>query len=137
MPGASGTKFQIVDFSHAIDLVARRHRELWPASDIEEMAAQCRAGDILCLRSHEAVIVVELKPQDDSLELWLRLGIGQAHGAFHRAEADIVSIAKDMGARTIAFGPGRRGWRKILGQHWFLRGDEFVRFVDEVQKADH
>lgn len=126
----SGTQFLIVEFDQVAGLMEWGDRWPWAASDFADIAAQCRAGKSLCLSGPDGIVVVELKPQDDLLELWVRVAVGRVPGAFHRAEPDIVSIARDMGASTIAFGPGRRGWQRMLGPHWSLRGDEYVRPVD-------
>lgn len=85
----------------------------------------------MCLSGPDGVVVVELRPEDGSLELWVRVAVGRVPGAFRRAETDLVSIARDIGASAIAFGSTRPGWQRLLGPHWSIRGDEYVRSVDE------
>jgi hypothetical protein len=78
------------------------------------------------------MIVVDLRPYGDDLEMFVWIAIAFRHGAFERQDAAVRAIARDLGAQTIAFQTRRRGWARRLGPEWHRRGsNEFVRQVDE------
>lgn len=101
-------------------------------SEIAEIKAQCEGDRALCLACEDGMVVVELRPHQDSLELFVWIAIAFRRGAFERQHAALQQIARDLGARTIAFQSRRKGWARRLGPNWSPRGEnEFVRQVDE------
>lgn len=126
----SGTAFVITEIDDALPEMRERALKACTVAELDAVVAECRSNALLCLRSPDGVVIVGLEPQGDALELFIRLAVGFKHGAFSRAESSITDIARELGAQTIAFGPQRVGWRRILGDHWFRRGGEFVRAVD-------
>ena len=128
----SGTEFLIVNWAdHADEIASLLAGRL--AVNLDEIQAECGQDDTLLLRSDDGFIVAQMRAQGDGLDLFLRLGVGSKPGAFRRAEPAIVAIAQELGARTITFGPGRAGWKRLLGGHWRPKGDEFMRYVDGCQ----
>jgi len=125
----SNTKFLIVEWH---DHAAEIRRLLGTRLDVnlQEIEAECECPDTALLRSDDGYIVATMRAVESRLDLFLRLGVGYSHGAFSRAEPDILSIARDLGASTITFGPGRPGWKRLLGPQWKQSGDEFMRCVD-------
>jgi hypothetical protein len=62
--------------------------------------------------------------------MFVLLAVAFKHGAVERQDAALQIIARDLGARTIAFRARRKGWARRLGPEWQRRGtDEFVRAV--------
>src|SRR5574341_1383136 len=101
-------------------------------AELAEIKAQCEGDRALCLACEDGMVVVELRPHQDSLELFVWIAIAFRHGAFDRQHAALHSIGCDLGARTIAFQSRRKGWARRLGPEWSPRGEnEFVRQVDE------
>ena len=83
------------------------------------------------LRNDDGLLVLTIKPGHNGLRAFviLALSSGKHFGAFHRNEAGAVEIARDMGARTLAFRSDRRGWSRVLGPHWWRDGDLHERRV--------
>jgi hypothetical protein len=106
-------------------------REVASPFEIGEIQAECEAKRALCLSCDDGMVVVGLEARDDRLELFVWIAVAFRHGAFMRQEAALRTIARDLGADTIAFRSRRRGWARRLGPEWARRGtEEFVRRVD-------
>jgi len=76
------------------------------------------------------MVVIDLRTYGDELEMFVWIAVGFRHGAFERQEPAMLTIARELGAETIAFHSRRRGWGRRLGLEWQRRGiDEFVRKV--------
>lgn len=76
------------------------------------------------------MVVVDLRPGTEGLELFVWLAIAFKHGFYERQDAALDAIGRDLEADTIAFQARRRGWERRLGPEWRRRGaDEFVRRV--------
>jgi hypothetical protein len=75
-------------------------------------------------------VVVGLYPREGALELYVWIAVATRHGAFDRQHAALLTVARDLGAKTLAFRSRRRGWARRLGPEWLPRGrDEFFRSV--------
>ncbi len=130
MNGCSGTDFTIYE----PEFVAQTTRKLRPgvasASELAEIQAQCEKEEALCLACEDGMIVIDLRPGPEGLEVFVWLAIAFRHGAYERQDAALLAIARDLGAQTIAFVARRRGWARRLGPEWHRRGtDEFMRRV--------
>ena len=100
-------------------------------SEIDEIRAQCETNRAWCLSCPDGMVVVELRPYGNELELFIWVAVAWRHGAVKRQIAGIEKIARDLGARTVAFQSRRRGWAKRLGSQWLPRGnDEFYRVLE-------
>ena len=77
----SGTPFLIVAWDDVAPKVARRIAKVATATEIEQLAAQCRAEQAMCLLHPDGVGGVELVPHGEFLELWVRLAAGFRPGA--------------------------------------------------------
>jgi hypothetical protein len=100
------------------------------ASELAEIQAQCEKEEALCLACEDGMIVIDLRPGPEGLEVFVWLAIAFRHGAYERQDAALLAIARDLGAQTIAFVARRRGWARRLGPEWHRRGkDEFMRRV--------
>jgi len=85
----------------------------------------------MCVVCDDGLAVVTLEPFGDELELFVLLAVAFKHGAFARQESALRAIARDLGAKTIAFEARRTGWARKLGPQWQRRGTlQFVRLVD-------
>lgn len=130
MNGASGTAFGIED-PRAIPCAAlvQRHR-VASVDEIREIMEKCEDGQALCLSCEDGVIVVSLQAYGDDLELFVWIALALRHGAVERQESALRAIARDLGAKTIAFQARRAGWGRRLGPEWTRRGTtEFMRRV--------
>ena len=107
------------------------HHRLLSDDELREIEAQCEARTAACAVNDDGLAVFTLRPFGDELELFVLLAIAFQHGAFARQESALRSIARDLGATTIAFETRRIGWARRLGPQWQRRGTrEFVRPVD-------
>lgn len=127
----SGTSFTIEDPR----MVEAACRGLAPTiaspSEIREIQSQCEEERAMCLANEDGMLVVDLRPHGDALEMFVWIAVAFRHGAFERQDAAIHRIGCDLGAKTIAFQSRRRGWGRRLGPEWRRRGnDEFVCDVD-------
>lgn len=127
----SGTEFTIED-PHMVSAACRGvSPNIASASEIAEMAHECENAQALCLACGDGMIVVDVRPNGADFEMFVRLAIAFRHGAVERQDAALRSIARDLGAQTIAFESRRRGWARRLGPEWQRRGSrEFVRSVN-------
>ena len=126
----SGTSFTIED-SRMVEAACRALRPgvAFP-SEVREMMAQCENEEAMCLACEDGMVVVDLRPGGDGLELFVWIAIAFRHGAFQRQDAALDLIGRDLGAQTIAFVSRRKGWARRLGPEWRRRGtDVFVRRV--------
>ena len=99
-------------------------------SEVLEIQAECEAERAHCLACDDGMVVIELRPHGAELELFIWLGVASRHGAWERQGPALLKIARDLGARTLAFEARRRGWSRRLGPEWQRRGTrEFVRAV--------
>ena len=126
----SSTDFLIED----PEFVAQTTRKLRPgvasASELAEIQAQCEKEEAICVACDDGMMVIDLRPGPEGLELFVWLAIAFRHGAYERQDAALLAIARDLGAQTIAFVARRRGWARRLGPEWHRRGtDEFMRRV--------
>jgi hypothetical protein len=126
----SGTEFTIED----PQMIAAACRGLAPtiasASEIAEIQAQCDLNRAMCLACPDGMIVIDLRPFGDELELFVWVAVGFKHGAFAKQDAALDLIGRDLGATTVAFQSRRRGWGRMLGPDWQRRGtQEFVRAI--------
>lgn len=126
----SGTDFTI----EGPEFVIRATQGLRPGvaqpSEVEEIRAQCATEQALCLACEDGMVVVDLRPGTEGLELFVWLAIAFKHGFYERQDAALDAIGRDLEADTIAFQARRRGWGRRLGPEWRRRGaDEFVRRV--------
>lgn len=125
----SGTDFIIVEWPEVLPLIEHRALRACTVAELDDVAAEFRTHSALCLRSPDGIVVIALQPQGEVLELFVRLAVGFRPGAFARAESSLVDIAQELTAQTIAFRPARRGWKRLLGEQWLKRGEDYVRSV--------
>lgn len=123
----AGTNFNMVRFADAWPRFKEWAGEYITAEAIEE----ARRWPSTALINEDGLLVLTLKPGHNGLRAFviLALSSGKHFGAFHRNEAGAVEIARDMGARTLAFRSDRRGWGRVLGPHWWRDGDLYERRV--------
>ena len=77
------------------------------------------------------MIVLDLRPGPEGLEMFVWLAVAFKHGAFARQGPALDLIGRDLGAETIAFQARRKGWARALGPDWYRRGSyEFVRSIN-------
>lgn len=128
----SGTSFTIEDAT-MVEAACRRIRaSVASPSEIVELRAQCEQGSAVCVACEDGTVVFDVRYVAAELEMFVWLAVAFRHGAFQRQESAMLSIARDLGAKTLAFQTRRRGWGRRLGPQWRRRGSlEFVRYVDE------
>lgn len=128
----SGTTFTIEDCVMVEAACHRIRSGIASPSEIEELKAQCANGTAICVACEDGMVVFDVRYVDDELEMFVWLAVAFRHGAFQRQESAMLNIARDLGAKTLAFQTRRRGWGRRLGPQWRRRGSlEFVRYVDE------
>lgn len=126
----SGTDFYIHEPELVLQVCRGLRHPIATASEIEEIRAQCASEQALCLACEDGMIVVDLRPGTEGLELFVWLAVAFKHGFYERQDAALDLIGRDLEASTIAFRARRRGWARRLGPQWRRRGvDEFVRRV--------
>lgn len=126
----SSTDFLIED----PEFVVHASRGLRPgvasASELAEIQAQCEKQEAICVACDDGMMVIDLRPGPEGLEVFVWLAIASRYGAYERQDAALLAIARDLGAQTIAFVARRKGWARRLGPEWHRRGtDEFMRRV--------
>lgn len=90
----------------------------------------CESGKALCLVSDDGLLVVELQPDGNGLELFVRMAVAQgARGSIQRNDAHLDAIAREMGANKIVFYTYRPGMSKALGPDWRVQFTAFERAV--------
>lgn len=126
----SGTEFLFEDPRMIpAAILSQRHR-IATLDEVEEMMEKCEDQQALCLSCPDGLVVASLQPFGDALELFVWLAVAFRRGAFERQERAVRAIARDLGAKTIAFQARRDGWGRRLGPQWRRRGtSEFMRDV--------
>jgi len=128
--GVSDTDFWIQEPQFVTHACAKLPGAVASPSEVREIRAQCAAEEAVCLACDDGMVVVDLRPGPDGLELFIWIAVAFRHGAFNRQAVALRTIARDLGAQTIAFQARRRGWARRLGPEWRRRGsNEFVRSV--------
>jgi hypothetical protein len=126
----SGTDFEIEEAVFVTHACRGLRPGVASASEIDEIRAQCEANRALCLACDDGMVVIDLRPGSEGLELFVWIAVAFRFGAFERQVAALDSIGRELGAQTIAFQTRRRGWARRLGPEWHRRGTlEFVRLV--------
>ena len=126
----SGTDFTIEEPEFVTRATRGMRRGVASASEIEEIQAQCASEHAMCLACEDGMVVVDLRPGIDGLELFVWLAVAFKHGFYERQDAALDAIGRDLEASTVAFQTRRRGWARRLGPEWQRRGtDEFVRRI--------
>lgn len=126
----SGTDFRIEQPELVLRACRGLRHPVASHSEIEEIRAQCAANRALCLACEDGMAVIDLRANGDDLEMFVWIAVAFRRGAFERQESALLTIARDLEAKTIAFVSRRRGWARRLGPEWHRRGfDEFVRSV--------
>jgi hypothetical protein len=126
----SGTAFMIEEPEFVTHACARVPAAVASRTEIEEIRAQCEVEQAMCLACEDGMVVVDLRPGTEGLEMFIWIGVAFRHGAFGRQDAALRAIGRDLGAASIAFQARRRGWARRLGPEWYRRGsNEFVRSI--------
>lgn len=126
----SGTDFYIEKPDFVLHACKGLPRSIISRSEVEEMRAQCAAHQALCLACEDGMAVIDLRAYGSDLEMFVWIAVAFRHGAVERQMPALLAIARDLGAKTLAFESRRRGWARQLGPEWHRRGlDEFVRSV--------
>ena len=134
----AGTRFIFAPrgVREAIDRAAKKNRRLLLQDfDLGEIIDELRDGRAFVLEHPNGIVVIELRISDNRTELFVRLAAGFRPGAFVSAEAEMISIAQDMGASVLSFIPARRGWERLLGPEWSKHGERFERLITSGQKS--
>lgn len=128
----SGTS-AIIDVPQMIPWAAlgcRGASRIASVDEIRELMEQCEEGTAMCVSCEDGMAVLELRVVGEALELFVKLAIAFRHGAFERQERELLKIARDLEAETVAFQTRRAGWARRLGPEWQRRGTmEFFRSV--------
>lgn len=78
----------------------------------------------------DGIVVVTLRGGPIGMRAFVILAVsGGSAGAVQRNESALVEIARDMGAKTLAFRSDRRGWARALSDKWRRTGDFYERTV--------
>jgi hypothetical protein len=126
----SGTDFTIEKPEFVARACRGLRKRVTTPSEIAEFVAKCRDQQALCLACEDGMMVVDLRPHDEAIEMFVLALVAFKHGFYERQHAAAQDIARDLGASQIAFQSRRNGWGRRLGPEWSRRGsDEFVRSV--------
>jgi len=126
----SGTTFTIENPEFVAVVLNGMKKQAVTYSEIRELVAKCRDQQALCLACEDGMMVVDLRPHDEAIEMFVLALVAFKRGFFERQHAAAQDIARDLGASQIAFQSRRNGWGRRLGPEWSRRGaDEFVRSV--------
>lgn len=97
---------------------------------IDAAAMREAMGDnAVCLACPDGVVSMSLVPDEGGrMRAFVLMAVSTCFaGAFRRNEADVLEIARSMGAHRLAFRSNRRGWIKLLGPEWTRTGDTYER----------
>lgn len=123
----AGTAFDLVAVQDAWPRFhSRARRSRTDAATLASIWQRCADGDALCLECPDGLVIVAASLNSSGTmvaEVLLAVSRGR-HGAFQRHEADLVAIARDLGAQELAFRTDRPAWRRVLGPHWAQRDDD-------------
>ena len=126
----SGTTFTIEEPDFISHACAGLRPGIATAIEIGELEAKCASEQVMCVACEDGMLVFDLRPHGDALELFVWLGVAFRHGAYERQDAALDRIGRDLGASQVAFKSRRRGWGRRLRPEWHRRGsDEFVRAI--------
>lgn len=126
----SGTSFTIEEPEFVAHACRGLKKRVTTPSEIADLVAQCRDQQALCLACEDGMMVVDLRPHDEAIEMFVLALVAFKRGFYERQHAAAQAIARDLGASQIAFQSRRNGWGRRLGPEWSRRGaDEFVRSV--------
>jgi hypothetical protein len=126
----AGTDFVMVDDPGLVLRTCSQLRDPPTPYDLTEMEWRRSVGRVLYLSCPEGLVVIDLRAGAYGPELFVWLAVANTFGAYNRQIEALCTIARDAGAKTIAFQSHRRGWIRRLGSEWKRRGtDEFVRTV--------
>jgi len=123
----AGTGFRIVDIDEVWPRYAvRAERSLAGEAHLAWVLDECRSKRALCLECDDGIVVLAMGPSDSGTRAKALLAVGDA-GALRRREAELVTVAQDIGAAEVSFRTDRRAWRRLLGARWRTDGDRFWR----------
>jgi hypothetical protein len=126
----AGTEFSIQDPAFVTWACQRLRPGIANPSEIEGIQAECDVDRAVCVACEDVMFVFDLRGRDGVLEMFIWLAVAFKYGAFERQSAAMLTIARDLGASTVAFRSRRRGWARRLGPEWHPRGaEEFTRKV--------
>jgi hypothetical protein len=127
----AGTEFNFDDPQVIAQACLEKRPGDMTVSEIDDLMAECDAGRAACLTCEDGLLVISGEAHNGGgIEMFVLLAVAFKHGAVERQDAALQIIARDLGARTIAFRARRKGWARRLGPEWQRRGtDEFVRAV--------
>lgn len=122
----AGTSFHLAEIDEVWGSVAKRLESL----TIDDPRDACRSGDAACLACADGIVVIDLRHVTGGLQAFVLLAASDGKPwAFKAHEAELMTIARDMGAKELAFEPARGGWGRLLGPEWERRGVMYVRGV--------
>ena len=121
----AGTRFELTEFADAW-AIACDYAGKWIDSSAVREALQANA---VCLVCPDGVVSIALHRSDSGrIRAFVLMAVSTNFaGAYRRNEADVLAIARDMGAHQLAFRSSRRGWAKLLGPEWTRVGDTYER----------
>lgn len=120
----AGTDMHLVEFEDAWRRVGERARRWIEVGAVRDAYAQHCA----CLMNDDGIVVIALGGEEAFV--LLAAATGGEPGAFMRNEGAVATIARDMGARRLAFRSDRRGWERVLdAARWRRSGDLYEREV--------
>lgn len=121
------TAFDLVEFADAW-AIAQDYAGKWIDASAIKQSLDTNA---VCLACADGVVSMTLEASDGgTIRAFVLMAVSTGFaGAFRRNEADMLAIARDMGADRLAFRSARRGWIKLLGPEWTRTGDTYERGI--------
>lgn len=121
----------LADFNDWTHLVMQRGgRALMSQRALDALGKRCAAGAAICLAGDDGLVVVAPKLLGGTMHAVVLLAVSSGPlGAFSRQEAEMLQVARELGARSLSFHTQRRGWRRLLGPQWRFDGTMYSRGV--------
>lgn len=121
----AGTGFRLVDIEEVWPRwAARAERSRAGAEHLEWVRRQCARGIALCLECDDGMAVITLSADGAGMRVLLAVG---KPGAMKRREADLLEVARAIGATEVTFRTDRPAWRRAAGPAWAADDDRFRR----------
>lgn len=121
------TDWEIVDWADAWAIAL----DYAPKHMARDALEEAQLPNSVSIASPDGVVSVALHPRPGgTMRLFVLMAVGTSFaGAFRRREPEMLAMARDMGAATMAFRSPRRGWIRLLGPEWRRDGFTYERGV--------